>query len=54
MARIIIALTPDNIGTILSHGEVGLAAPELNNLSEVVIKCHQYDVFPTLEVKKDD
>lgn len=56
MARIIISLTPGNIGKILSHEEVGIAPSvrKFDNLTEVIIKCDPYDVFPTLEVKNDD
>lgn len=56
MARIIVALTPGDIGKILSHEEVSIAPSvrKFDNLTEVIIKCYQYDAFPTLEVKNDD
>lgn len=56
MARIIIALTPNDIGKILSHKEVCItpSVQKFDNLTEVIIKCYQYDAFPTLEVEKDD
>ena len=56
MARIIITLTPYDIGNILSGGEVGItpSVQKFDNLTEVVIKCHHHDVFPELEVEKDD
>lgn len=55
MAKIIITLTPMDIGRILSGGEVGItpSVQKFDNLSEVVIKCNQYDAFRTLDVKGD-
>lgn len=56
MAKIIVALTPGDIGKILSHEEVSItpSVRKFDNLTEVIIKCYQYDTFPTLEVKNDD